>query len=203
MAPETWTPYALEPIRIRYIRRRLILTILAILALLLLAYLAFLYSTSTQKTTQICQNGVCQNGAGGGISLQAPDAAQKKDHVTVGLSPGAVTRVDTGSDPGAPGTARALLPTFDRGTPYDWTAYLVAYGPYLLILLAAWFLTKKRGKYDEINFGVYKGAMPLESITASHEKVVFTRKFARRSVFGKGRSDHLPTEVIRVHPRED
>lgn len=193
---ETWTPYALEPIRIQHVRRRLIMAILAILALLLLAYLLYQYSTTTQKEFQIFQNG---KQVGGSIQIDTPESAPRKDHVTVGVSAGQVTRVDTGQDPDTPGASRALLPTFDRAAPYNWTAYLVAYGPYLLVILAAYWLTKRRGKYDEINFGVYKGAMPLEMITASHEKVVFTRSFAKSSVFGKRRSDHLPATVLRAH----
>jgi len=206
LAEESWTPYALEPIRIQYLRRRLILAILAIIALLLLAYLLYNYTTTTQKGIQLCRNGdesSCQNGRGSGIQIDEPSkGAPPRDHVTVGLTPGEVTRVDTGQDPGAPGTSRAQLPTFDRAQPYDWLQYLMAYGPYLLVILAAYWLTKRRGKYDEINFGIYKGAMPLEMITASHDKVVFTRNFAKSSVFGKGRMDHLPTEVIRVHSEE-
>jgi len=189
---ESWTPYGLEPIRIQHLRRRRFLAILAVLALLVLAVIAYQVTTRKQSTLEIFANG---NQVGGDIQIETPEAQAKKDHQTVELTPGNVTDADTGSDAPTSTLARESLPTFSRAQPYDWTAYLIAYGPYLLVILAGYWLAKKRGKFDEINFGVYKGAMPLEMITASHEKTVFTRRRATSSVFGKGRLDHVPREV--------
>jgi hypothetical protein len=196
---EAWTPYGLEHIRIAHIRRRRLLTLLALLALL--GLLLLLFSTTTEKSTEIFANGN-QVGANG-IQIEDREQKDQKDHVTVAIEPGKVSRAETGDELEGDTITRGSLPLAQRAAPYNWNYYLLNYGPYLLLLLAAWLLAKKRGKYDQVNFGVYKGAMPLEMLTASHDRHVFTRKRAIKGVFGKGRSDYLPGEIMKIEPVQE
>lgn len=192
---DAWTPYGLEHIRHRHVVRRRILGILILLLLLGLLY-AFFGSTTTRQT-DIFANGNRVNG-GNGISIQQQDDGPKKDHVTVGIEPGKVTRAEAGNDAGAASIQRSSVPTFSRAAPLNWGAYLMLYGPYVLLGLAMWYLAKRRGKHDELNYGVYKGALPLELITASHHGEVFTKEHVKGSIFGKKRLDHLPRDIATV-----
>lgn len=188
-----WTPYGLEAIRIRHIRRRRLLSLLMILALVGLWFVMFENTTTT--TTEIFANG---KRAGNGIQIDEPEQPKEKGPVTVSLSPGRVTRADTSEQVGGSSITRPNAPVIERAAPYNWTAYLLLYGPFVLLGLAAWFLGKRQGPHDEVNFGIYKGAMPLELITASARAHVITRREARGSIFGKTPRDHLPAELITI-----
>jgi hypothetical protein len=196
---EDWTPYALEKYRIAYLRRRRLIAIL--IALLLLLLLGAFFSISTDRQTTISANGKDQNG--NSIEFDdVPGNQDRKDHITVELSPGRVTNAETGTDNQAPQINRATAPQLTRAAPYNWGFYLLAYGPYVLVGLLMWFFGKRRSRHDEVNYGVFKGAMPLELTTASHKDLVFTRKFTKISVFGRRRENHLPREIALV-PQED
>lgn len=194
-----WTPYGLEAIRVAHLRRRRLLALLLV-AGLVLVWLT-LFDTTTTKELQLQVNGR----EGSSISIDTSDADEKKKDgpVTVGLSPGRVTRADTaGPAVQGPQVSRANVPTFDRASPYNWGYYLLSYGPWVLIGLAAWFLAKRKPK-DEVNYGIYKGAMPLEMITAAAAEKVLTTRMAEGSVFGKGRSCYLPAEVMAAGSQEE
>lgn len=195
MPKDAWTPYGLEAIRHAHLRRKRILGALLLLLLLGLIYSAF--QVTTTRSTDIFANGNKVNGANG-IQIQQQDQPDKKDHVTVGIEPGKVTQVNSSSSIGGSTLTRNSLPSFERASPFDWNTYLLLYGPYVLLGLAMWYFAKRRGKHDEVNFGVYKGALPLELITASHQGEVFTKSWVKESIFGKRRSDHLPREVASV-----
>jgi hypothetical protein len=193
-----WTPYGLEHIRVRRNRTRRVLGLLALLLLLGLVSLLLSGSTTTTRDTQIFANGnkVSDNG----ILITPPEQQAQADHVTVGLTPGTVTSATTGSTTAASTVQRSSLPVPLRAAPYDWAAYMLLYGPYVLAGLAVLYFAKRKGKSDEVNYGVYKGAMPLEMITASHQGEVITRRHVKESVFGKRREDHLPRELATVEP---
>ena len=195
-----WTPYGLEAIRIRHLRRRRILAILA--ALVLAGFWSWMFDETTTTEQEIFANG---KKAGNGIQLDVTQPERKDGPVTVSLSPGRVTRADTADDASPQSISRPDAPVLARAPAYNWTAYLVLYGPFALLALALYLLGKRRPQ-DEVNFGIYKGAMPLEMITASASRHVLTRKEARESLFGKSRRDHLPAEmrvVERVEQEDD
>ncbi|GEM_PF-6226836 len=197
--PESWTPYGLEAIRVRHLRRRRIIAaiVLGLVALLILAFTG----TTSNRQTQIFQNGQ-QVGDGNQISIDVPDQSKPKDGpVTVALSPGRITLADTSQQAPASSITRADVPGFSGAAALNWNYYLILYGPWALLGLAAFLLAKRRGKHDEINYGVYKGSMPLEMISAQARHHVFTTRHAKTSVFGKRREDHVPGHAVRV-PQE-
>lgn len=195
---DDWTPYALEKHRIRHLRRRRLVAILAAIAMLLLV--SALFSVSTDRQTRISTNGRDT----GSIEIQDVDLDKSKDdHITVEVQPGRVSRVEAGTDSQAPQVSRAQAPQLSRAAPYNWSFYLLLYGPYVLVGLLLWLLAKRRSRHDEVNYGVYKGAMPLELLTASHRDAVFTRKLTESSVFGKKRHDHLPRGYATAEDAEE
>lgn len=193
MSAETpWTPYGLEAIRTAHLRRRrfLVLAIVAGIAILWL----LMFSSTTSTNLSVLVNNKEQSG---GIALDIPEEDNEDDKpVTVAIDPGRVTRTETTGSGNAPIVQRSNVPTFDRAAPYNWNYYVLLYGPYVLLGLAVYALGQRRGKNDEINYGIYKGAMPLEMISAAAQKDVFTTRHARTSIFGKRRGDYLPPEVV-------
>lgn len=185
-----WTPYGLEPIRQAHLRKRRILGALAALAVLLLA---FTFVETTKSTSlSLSANG---RELSGGVTIPEPEKSEAKDYVTVSLEPGRVSRAEAGNEVGGEQVERNSMPQASRASPVPWKLWALQLFPWLLAGLVAYLLAKRRGKHDEINFGVYKGAMPLEMMTAQHESAIFTKRWARTSVFGKRRLDHLPPEV--------
>lgn len=191
-AKETWTPYGLEAIRVSYLRRRRILAIL--IALGLAGIWAFMFETTTTTQQDIFVNGKRQ----GSIEIDTPEQEGNNGPVTVPISPGRVTRADSGSAPQAQDTPKTTAPVYERAAPHNYTAYVIIYGPFVLLAAALYFLAKKRGKHDEVNYGIYKGALPLELLSASMANQVYTTKKAHTGLFGKRRADYLPDEVLRV-----
>ena len=185
-----WTPYGLEAIRIRHIRRRRLLALLAALALA--GFWSWMFEETTTTQQEIFANG---KRAGSGIQIDVQEPEEEDGPVTVALSPGRVTRADTSQQGGQQTIDRPAAPVLSRAPAYNWTSYLILYGPFALIGLALWLLAAKRRPEDEVNFGIYKGAMPLEMITSSARHHVLTRREARESVFGRRRRDHLPAEL--------
>jgi hypothetical protein len=193
-AKDTWTPYGLEAIRVRYLRRRRLLALL--IALGLAGLWASFFETTTTTSTEIFVNGR----RAGSIEVDVPEEEERNDGpVTVAVEAGRVTRADSG---GAPAEAnpvqRVSAPTFNRLPAVPFSGYVFVYGPFVLLGIAILLLGKKRGKHDQVNYGIYKGAMPLEMVSASMADQVFTGRMAKRSLFGKRRADYLPEEVLRI-----
>ncbi len=200
MAKKTaWTPYGLEAIRIAHLRRRRLLGILLGLGVAVL-WLSF-FSTTVERDLQ-----VTTDQGGNEISIDVSGAQQKPkdDKITVSIAPGRVTRAETGSGAAqdAPIT-RFAAPTFDRAAPIPWTYYLLQFGPFLLLALAVWLMRHR--KTNEINYGIYKGALPLEMISAGAANHIFTTRHATSNIFGKRRVDFLPSEMVGVErvPQEE
>jgi hypothetical protein len=164
--------YALERVRQRVLRRRR----LAVYAVIALFFGLVAYNLATSFRTD---NSISTLGSGGaGISLPAPErgeAPQKRGpDATVALSPGRIQRLDKaigpGSEPtsgGAPGVAppgeRTPITEDAEFIRVDWSSV----GRFLLMLyivyrLGRWALKSVRDAYGEINFGIYKGASPVE-----------------------------------------
>lgn len=195
MAPKQdgWTPYGLETIRIHHLRRRRIFSALLVFGLVGLWFVMFETTTTTQ--TELYANG---QRVGSGIQIDLPDEKPEEKPVTVSISPGRVTRADTSQETGGESISRPNAPVVNRAAPYNWLAYLMLYGPFILIAAATYFLRRRPKNVDEVNFGIYKGAMPLELLTATARENVLTRNHARGSVFGKRRRDYLPRQVLLV-----
>jgi hypothetical protein len=193
-AKDTWTPYGLEAIRVRHLRRRRFL--LLFIALGLAGLWALMFETTTDTTQEIFVNGQRANT----IDITVPDQPPQRDGpVTVAVAPGRVTRAESGS--GAQGeqqTPRASAPIFERAPAIPYAGYLIVYGPFGLLAAALLLLGKRRGKHDQVNYGIYKGALPFELVSASMADQVFTSRMAKRSLFGKRRADHLTPELLRV-----
>lgn len=191
-AKSTWTPYGLEAIRVGYLRRRRILAAIFALGLCGLWLLMFTTTTTVQQDIFVDGNRV----GGSAISITEPEKA-KDGPITVALDPGRVTRAESGG-PTAPGTqvAKTSAPTFTREAPIPYKGYIYMYGPIVLLVLAALLLAKKKGKHDQVNYGIYKGAMPLELVSASMSSHIFTNRMAKSGLFGKRRVDHLPDEIV-------
>jgi hypothetical protein len=157
-----------------------------------------MFSTVQTTNTDICTNGVCRS-QGNNVQFEVPEEEKKDGPVTVSISAGRVTRADTGGSTGDSTVSRPNQATLTRAVPYNWLGYMIIYGPWVLLAAGVHFLGKRRGKNDEVNFGIYKGAMPLEMHTVSASKHVITTRKAKR------RSDYLPAEVLAVErvPQED
>ncbi len=186
-----WTPYGLEAIRIAHLRRRRLLTFLILLGFA--ALWAFMFQATTTSEIDISTD----RGGNSEIRLDVSGAQQQKNAaLTISIDPGRVTRADTGAAEDGPQITRAEVPTFNRGAPINWGAYAILYGPYLLVALAL-LLVGKRKKH-EINYGIYKGSLPYEMLTATATRQIFTTREAHGSIFGKLRNDYLPPEVMTI-----
>jgi hypothetical protein len=190
---ETWTPYGLEAIRVAHIRRRRILALFLAFALAFVWILILQTMPTTERFIEIT------DGTGSRIEIDTSATDRKDGPLTVAISPGRITRAETGGSQAAGDVpvTRFAGPTYDRGTPVLWGGYAVVYGPFALLAGALWLLARRRPR-EEINYGIYKGAMPLEMITASAARHVLTTREARRSLFGKRRADYLPHELVVV-----
>lgn len=191
---DTWSPYGLEAIRAAHLRRRRLLSLLVAIGLAGLWLLMIQLSTVEERSLEITDS------SGNKIEIDVSDSERPREDgpLTISLSPGRVTRAETGGTAAADSSVtRFAAPTFERASPISWGGYALMYGPFVLLGLALWLLGKRRPK-AEVNYGIYKGAMPLEMMTASAARHVFTTREARRSLFGKRRGDYLPPEIVRV-----
>lgn len=195
-AKSPWTPYGLEAIRTAHLRRRRFLALATVLGLALLWLMMFTSTTSNELSIQV--NGKEQNR----IELDIPEEDPDDGPVSVEINPGRVTRAETTNTGTGSTIQRANVPAYDRAAPLNWSYYVLLYGPYVLIGLALYLLAQRRGKHDEINYGIYKGSMPLEMISAAATQDIFTTREKRASIFGKRRGDYLPPEVRRVERME-
>ncbi|MBI4394360.1 MAG: hypothetical protein HY556_11305 [Euryarchaeota archaeon] len=166
--------YALERVRLRVLRRRRFM----IYAVLFLFFGFVVYNLATSSRTD---NSISTLGGGSSsVSLPAPDggaAPQKRGpDATVALTPGRIQRLDKSIGPGSEDDGS----TAGRGSPgqsgprqaitedaelvhVDWSSV----GRFLMIMyivyrLGRWALKSVRDAYGEVNFGVYKGASPVE-----------------------------------------
>lgn len=194
-----WTPYGLEAIRIGHLRRR------RILALLVASGLAMLWLFSFQSTT-VTQTDVFVNGQRANrVEIEAPEPPKKDGPVTVAIEPGKVTRATADGTGAQESVTRSNAPSFSRAPAIPFGDYALMYGPFALLGLMVWLLGFRRSPRHEVNYGIYKGAMPLEMITASASRQVLTTRAAQGSLFGKRRQDHLPRQALRTTrvPQED
>lgn len=197
----TWTPYPHEELRVNLLwKKRIILAV--ILGLLFLLW-ALSLNVNTDTETQLEVFG----GDGSTVTVDRPDDQdQVSPAASVTLRPGETARLNedltlTDGDT-QPGDQGAQIPEQPPGIPF--LGLLLLIGPFILAFLL-WRYLGTRGTSTEVNYGIYKGAMPLEAITATHRKLVETGKRVDENPFGKVRSDYLrdATEGTRLEDQLD
>lgn len=182
-----WTPYPHEEVRVRLLWRKRILLGLLIGALFLFWALSLGITGDTEESLQIYGDD------GGSVQIQQPDQQQRdRPAATVSLRPGETAQLKEdlrlGDQPAERQGRGAPVPDRPEGIPF--TGLLLLLAPFLAAL-AAWRYLSTQGASTEVNYGVYKGALPLELVTASHAKHVQTGSEVLENPFGKARSDYL------------
>jgi hypothetical protein len=196
--PEPWSPYGLEAHRVALLqrRKRMLLAGIVLGFLLLAAVLA-----STIRTNDDVRS---INGSGQ-VEIQVPEQQRAKP-TTLSVSPGrtAVLNSPIQEERGPQRQGGGIVEPPREGI--NWLGLLTPLAPPIGLAIYAWRVGKQRiaGPLEQVNLGVYKGAMPLELLTAQSKEHVFTSEQARASLFGKVRQDHLPSQpqvVARPMPR--
>ena len=175
---DQWSPYGHEPARRRVLKERRVYLILAALGIALL-YALFLGLTLSEETGTTT----------GSQSIET----QEQKPVTVAVTPGGRPafmnpQVKAPDGRNAPGAA-----VEEKNRFFEFIKPFLS----LLAPLAAalWLLSRvgssARGKLAELNFGIYKGAMPYEMHTSRAFARVFTHREVGPHVFGKAREDFL------------
>lgn len=194
MAADEWTPYGLEHLRVGKLRTRR-LVVLGLVLALFLGYVGIADRTTT-KETEIFANGQKQGTIGLDLDTDRPGDSRSRPDATIPVSPGRTVAFDAGAEEEAQ-AAPAVAPPRYEVDPIDWLALLLRFGPFALLATILWLGFRRRAApEDEVNFGVYKGAMPLELITASHAHLVLTPHRAKASLFGKSREDYVPVQDV-------
>lgn len=175
-----WSPYGLEAYRTTSSRGRN-RWLLAAIALLLLGWLA-LNLLSGDSSFSV------GTGQEGSVVLTRPDDPAPPK-ATVSVAPGRVTELDQPVETAGSGS-RSQSITNEAAYPLMGWALILA-----PILLLPWLARRLlAGSQTELNFGVYKGAMPLEMISATQRDLVYSRKAVDAPLFGKSREDYIPDE---------
>lgn len=174
---EVWSPYGHEAARRRLLAERRIQIIVGAIALVFV-YWMILTLTAEDSGPQVSS------------SIGIPEHRQKP--VTVGVTPGGVPAfARPGIEP--PEASDTPSPVYERN---EWLAMIQPYLTLVAPLFTAFWLLSKaggaaRGKLAELNFGVYKGAMPYEMHAARSRARVFTHRQVGEHVFGKKREDYV------------
>lgn len=182
-----WTPYPHEAVRVSLLWRKRILLGLLIGALFLFWALSLGVATDTEEEIDVL------NDDGDKVSVQRPDQDERERPVaSVTLRPGETARLDNDLTLGDDGPQRqpggAPVPDRPEGVPF--MGLLLLIGPFLLAVLA-WRYLSLQGASTEVNYGIYKGSMPLELVTATHAPQVQTGQEVPANPFGKARGDYL------------
>lgn len=182
-----WSPYGHEAARRQVLmQRHAYLAVAAIgIALVYTIFLGLTFSVETDVQS------------GGTVDIQR----EEQKPMTVTVSPGRapafassdVMELEGQDAPGVEREQEGLILSTIR--------------PFLPVVLplvgAMWLLSRvgasARGDLAELNFGVYKGAMPYEMHTVSRYKQVFTHRLVQDHIFAKTREDFLP-EPVRTEP---
>ena len=196
---DEWTPYGLEAIRGRMLWRR---RILAVVVFLLLA-IALLAALALTATDQVVETRISLSGSESDtVEVETPgEEAFRTKPLTVAVSPGGVTLVGNDvNNVDADRLSRASVnyPYIRGEKPMNFLGLMFPWGFLLLLGHLVWSAGKgATNPSSEVNFGIYKGAMPLEMITAEYSHLVRTQRLASGSLFGKDREDHVPFAVVR------
>jgi hypothetical protein len=192
VSDDDWTPYGLEAFRQSSLRRRR-LALAGLLVVLAVAYVGVTqFAVDERSSTAIDTFG----GDGSTIGLENPNPGPPSPDATLTLSPGQLnvpdSAVQASDDPGQ----TPAFPEGDRPAvePINWTGVLVQWGIPLALVLFGYILGRGRDEDTEVNYGVYKGAMPMEQISARYSHLVETTRATYQDPFGKRRPHYLPDE---------
>ena len=181
-----WTPYPHEDVRIRLLWRKRIL----LAAILGVVFLIWVLSLSIQTETE--EQLTVFGGDGSSVTVSRPEDTSVEPTARVTLRPGETARLDedlTLTDGETqPGDQGVQLPDRPAGIPF--LGLLLLLGPFILAVLL-WRYLANRGTSTEVNYGIYKGAMPFETIVASHKHLVLTGRRVDINPFGREQSDYL------------
>lgn len=163
-----------------------------ILLALILGLVFLLWALSLGVTTETEEQLTVFGGDGSSVTVTRPENQQVEPSARVTLRPGETARLD---DPltlrdgeTQPGDQGAQLPEQPKGIPF--LGLLLLLGPFVLALLL-WRYLANQGTSTEVNYGIYKGAMPFELISASHKHLVLTGKKVEQNPFGRVQTDYL------------
>lgn len=188
---QAWTPYGLEALRARYLkRRRRIVLGLALLAAA--AYVAFLVA-NIETSTEVSSVG---RGGGGGSGSSSARIDLTKERpvsrpVTIALSPGRVTFVpnDLQGSPAEQTTVPAK-----KEAEIDFVQFHPSnlLRPAVPLLVIGWAVRRflwgtPGGSLYEANFGIYKGALPIETVTHRFAKRLRSGSEVSPELFGHRR----------------
>jgi hypothetical protein len=185
-----WTPYGLEAIRRKHIRRRRLMAVGLFFAYIV-GYSLFVIMTTSSSLSVTDAEGKST------VELELPKNEETEQKpITVAIGQGRMVMADFG------GETPSISPTPPTPAYVDalhWRGELTTYGPLLAVLWLLLTALRSRDKNAEVNYGVYKGALPYEMITAEAKGFVLTTKHAKESLFGRTREDYVPgAPVARV-----
>lgn len=183
-----WTPYGHETARRQLLVQRHAWLIIGAIGVAFV-YMIFLGLTFSEQT---------DIESGGSIDIER----EEQKPMTVTVSPGRAPAFASQDAQEPDGRDAPSLQQEEEGL------ILSTVGPFLPVVApllgALWLLSRvgasARGNLAELNFGVYKGAMPLEMHTTSRYKQVFTHRRVEDHVFGKTREDFLPASLRTAPP---
>lgn len=198
MTADDWTPYGLEAFRQSQLRRRR-LTILVLALAVAVAYIGFLqFGISSESSVTLQTIG----GDGGSIEIEDPRPERAEPDATLAITPGelnfpesSIQTSDGDSGPAAPEGGQPGV------QPIHWPVFLVRWGIPLGLLLVGYLVGRGRGEAEEVNYGVYKGALPMETISARYSHLVETSRATYQDPFGKRRPDYVPDAERRGRSR--
>jgi hypothetical protein len=186
---DTWSPYGHEKARRRLLMERQAYIVLGAVGIAIL-YGLFLQLTLTVETDVPT--------SGGSVDIRQDELRP----ITVTVTPGRAPAFMDGQT-APPGGVEPPRPDAEE-QPF----LIRTVGPFLPLVApllgALWLLSRAgasaRGRLAELNFGVYKGAMPYEMHTARAMERVFTHREVRRHVFGKTATDFIAGSYLGPPP---
>lgn len=165
-------------------RKRLILG-------LIIGLLFAFWATSLGVTTDTEQDVNIIGEEGDDISVERSEDDQEEPVASVTLRPGETARMDEDLTLGEqPDTPRMGSPPPERPAGIPFAGLLLLLGPFLAAVYA-WRYLSAQTTSSQANYGIYKGALPLEAVTASHATLVRTGRTVETNPFGKARGDYL------------
>lgn len=181
-----WTPYPHEEVRVQLLWRKRLL-----LALLIGGLFAF-WATSLGVSVDTDQEVDIIGEEGDTAQIERSEEEEEEPVATVTLRPGETARMEEemtlGDEPQPTAPTGPRVPERPEGIPF--LGIFLLLGPFLASI-AAWRYLQEEVTTTEANYGIYKGALPLETITADHAGLVRTGKHVQHNPFGKRRNDYL------------
>ncbi|MHB8586826.1 MAG: hypothetical protein ACYDDF_13445 [Thermoplasmatota archaeon] len=174
-----WNPYGLEKYRTQGSGKRS----WVLLALLVAGVALWMFLTLGQTNTSY--NVGIGTGNANSLSLTPPKTGPTP--MTVVVSPGQVAVASTPTSSGGGSTVPNYV---SPDSAYPILGWIVEYGP---LAIAPWLVWKfiTRPSKTEVNYGIFKGAMPPEAILSSPPRIVRSKRAVEEPLFGRKRADYV------------